>query len=162
MKRLTLIVLLAFASVSQAWDFLYVGSSGELLATRSSNPFAVLSRVHRAESLPVQWERNGDQFRFFVEYEGSKWYCEDGTMSVPASELPKIISKLDLLMAIQKIGKIPEFFAWLDSSGLRVFWDAAQNLSTDNPLYEEALHGACEALGLSEEEAMEILEQIYK
>jgi len=165
MKRLTVVVL-ALAVLSQAavaWDFLY-REGAERRATRSADPFARLEREGRVESLPVRWERkaDGEGFLFFVEWDGAKWYCIDGTMSVPASELPYTISKLDLLLALRELDKMDAFFAWLEASGLKPFWDAAQIMATDHPLYEQALSSVQQALGLTDEERDAILEQIAK
>lgn len=163
MKRLSafVLILLSLATLSPAWDFLW-RESGQNLATRSADPFARLDRVAREESLPVEWEREGDGFRFFVAWGGEEWTCRDGTMTVPSSELPKTISKLDLLLVLREMDKTGEFVTWLDASGLRIFWDAAQLMTTDHPLYEQALEGVQEALGLTDEEVEAVLERIAK
>ena len=57
---------------------------------------------------------------------------------------------------------MPEFLAWLDSSGLKPFWDAATVMTTIHPLYEQALSSVQEALGISDDERDEILARIAK
>lgn len=153
-------LLVAFQAAF-AWDFLW-REGGANLATRSADPFARLDRVARVESLPVQWEREGEGFRFFVEWDGAEWTCRDGTMTVPAEELPKTISKLDLLLVLREMGKLDAFFAWLEASGLKPFWDAAQLMTTDHPLFGQALESVQEALGVTDEERDEILRRIAR
>ena len=114
------LLLLSIAESSFAWDFLW-RDGDENLATRSADPFARMDRVAREDNLPVKWERDGDKFRFFVEWGGEEWTCRDGSMIVPADELPKTISKLDLLLVLHELDKMDAFFAWLDASGLKPF-----------------------------------------
>ena len=153
---------LAFLPINSvaAWDFLYRDATGNC-ATRSQNPFAVPVRAHRVESLPSAWVYVGDEWLAQVEYAGETWLCRDGTI-VPVTERPKVISKLDLLLVLREMGKTDVFVAWLDASGLRIYWDAAQLMTTDHPLYEQALESVQEALGLTDEERDEILERIAK
>jgi hypothetical protein len=163
MKRLSafILILLALATVAPAWDFLW-REGGQNLATRSADPFARLDRVARLDDQPVRWAREGDGFRFFVVWCGEEWTCRDGTIQPSRDELPKTISKLDLLLVLREMDKTDEFVAWLDASGLRIFWDAAQDLATDHPLYEQALESVQEVLGLTDEEVEAVLERIAK
>ena len=153
---------LAFLPINSAaaWDFLWRDATGNC-ATRSQNPFAVPVRAHRVESLPSAWVYVGDQWLSQVEYDGQTWICRDGTI-VPVTERPKVISKLDLLLVLREMDKTAEFVAWLDQSGLRIYWDAAQLMTTDHPLYESALSSVQEALGLTDEEVEAVLERIAK
>lgn len=144
------------------WDFLYFDENGNAKVTRNANPFFRLDRAFRVPELPAKWERDGDGFAFFVEYDGRRWDCDDGTISAPKEELPKTISKLDLLLVLRELGKLDAFFAWLDASSLKPFWDAAQNMATDHPLYTQALASVQAALGISDEERDAILERIAK
>jgi len=130
--------------------------------TRSSDPFAVPGWAYRVENLPAKWEKNGDSIAVYVEYAGSRWTCEDGSVSVPSDELPKVISKLDLLLVLRELEKVDLFFVWLDASGLKPYWDAAQVMSTDHPLFAQGVASVSEALGLSEEEVQAILSRIEK
>lgn len=144
-----------------AWDILWHDAQGRPCATRSADPFARLDRDYRTEALPSSWVLVGEEWLSTVEYEGETWLCRDGTI-VPAVERPKTISKLDLLLVLRELDKTDAFFAWLDASGLREFWAAAQLLTTNHPLYAEALASVQEALGLTDEEAAAILARIAK
>lgn len=153
---------LAFLPINSAaaWDFLYRDAAGNC-ATRSQSPFAVSERAYRVEPLPSAWAYVGDEWLARVDYAGETWLCYDGTI-VPATDRPQTISKLDLLLVLRDMGKTDEFVAWLDQCGLRIFWDAAQLMTTDHPLYEQALESVQEALGITDEERDEILERIAK
>ena len=163
MKKWILSLFVCFVAVQGAFamDFLW-RDGGTNLASRSSDPFARLDRVARVDALPVQWARVGDGFRIYVEWGGEEWTCKDGTMAVPPQDLPKTISKLDLLLVLREMGKLEQFSAWLDASGLRMFWDAAQLMTTDHPLYEQALGSVQEALQITDEQRDEILRRIAK
>jgi len=152
---------LAIPSAHAAWDFLWHDAQGRACATRDADPFARLNREHRAESLESSWVLIGQEWFPAVEYAGETWVCRDGSI-VPAIERPKTISKLDLLLVLRELDKVDAFFAWLDASGLREFWAAAQLLTTNHPLYAEALASVQEALGLTDEEAAAILARIAK
>lgn len=162
MKRLLLSILLIAALDASAFDFLWHDAAGNAWATRSGDPFARLDREYRVDALPAQWARDGDGFRFFVVHAGEEWTCRDGTIRPLPSELPQVVSKLDLLLAIYDLGKFDVFMAWLDGSGLKPFWDAAQVMATDHPLYEQALASVQQALGLTDAEREAILEKIAK
>jgi len=162
MKKWTtaVLALAALAGAAFGYDFLYM-EGGKALATRSPDPFARLDRVARVETLPSAWVYVGDEWLAQVEYAGETWLCRDGTI-VPVTERPKVISKLDLLLVLSEMGKLEAFFAWLEASGLKPFWDAAQLMTTDHPLYGQALESVQEALGVTDEERDEILERIAK
>ena len=155
---LSALAFLPVQNAAAAWDFLYRDATGNC-ATRSQSPFAVSDRAYRVAPLPSSWVLVGDSCLAQVEYAGEKWLCRDGTI-VPAAERPKVISKLDLLLVLRELDKIDAFFAWLDASGLKPFWDAAQLLTTDHPLYEQSLASVQEALGISDEERDSILDRI--
>lgn len=142
------------------WDFLYRDSTGNC-ATRSLDPFAVPGRAYRVQPLPASWAFIGDSWISKVDYAGHMWFCRDGSI-VPTGDRPKVISKLDLLLVLREMDKLAAFAAWLDASGLKPFWDAAQLLTTDHPLYEQALASAQEALGITDEQRDAILERIAK
>lgn len=161
MKKLLFVFFALCSQMTFAHDFLFY-DNGEFLATRNADPFARMDRVTRVDTLDTQWKRDVDGYRFYVVWHGQEWTCRDGSMTVPASELPKTISKLDLLLVLREMGKLDAFFAWLEASGLKPFWDAAQLMTTDHPLYEQALESVQEALGLTDEERDEILERIAK
>lgn len=160
---LSVLVVLAFLTpVFGAWDFLYQDLQGTPVATRSSDPFPGMEWEYRVESLPVQYERTSEGFQFYVEYAGKRWTCKDGSIYIPTVDLPKTISKLDLLLVLRELDKMDAFLTWLDASGLKVFFDQANILSTDHPLYEQALVSVQQALGLSDEELQAILARIAK
>jgi hypothetical protein len=156
------LVLFPYGQLSaEPWDFLYIRDFARR-ATRAKNPFQMVEREYRVEPLPVHWERVEEGFAFYVEYAGQRWYCTDGTITVPAEELPKTISKLELLMALNEMEKLPDFLAWLEASGLKPFFDQATILSTDHPLYESAVSSVQQALGLTDEEVQAVLARIAK
>lgn len=157
---LAALAFLPLQNAAAAWDYLYRDVTGNC-ATRAQSPFAVTDRDYRVEPLPSAWVYVGDAWLSKVEYAGETWICRDGTI-VPVTERPKVISKLDLLLVLRELGKLDAFFAWLEASGLKPFWDAAQLITTDHPLYEQALESVQEALGLTDEERDEILERIAK
>ena len=157
---LSALAFLPVQNAAAAWDYLYRDAAGNC-ATRAASPFARADREFRVEPLPASWVHVGDAWLSQVEYAGETWLCRDGTI-VPATERPKTISKLDLLLVLREMGKLDAFFAWLEASGLKPFWDAAQLMTTDHPLYEDALESAQEALGVTDEERDELLERIAK
>ena len=130
--------------------------------SRSSDPFNAGDWTYRTENLPVQWIHDGDDFTIYVEYAGFRWVCVDGSISIPEDERPKTISKLDLLLALRELDKTDDFFTWLELSGLKPYWDAAQVMATDHPLFEQGLATVKIALELSDEEVQDVLSRIAK
>ena len=159
-KAIAVAALLVAAPARADWDFLWRDATGNC-AARSQSPYARAEREYRVEPLAAAWVHDGDELYSQVEYAGETWICRDGSI-VPNAPRPRIISKLDLLLALRELDKTAEFFAWLDASGLREFWNAAQVLATDHPLYNQALTSVQEALGLSDAERDAILESITK
>lgn len=157
---LGLALLLTARIASADWDFLYRDATGNCV-TRSQDPFAIPGRSYRLQPLPASWAFIGDSWISKVDYAGEIWLCRDGSI-LPTGERPKVISKLDLLLVLRELDKLAAFTAWLDASGLKPFWDAAQLLTTDHPLYEQALASVQEALGITDEERDAILERIAK
>lgn len=141
------------------YDFLLFDSTGNRTVTRDASPFRYSDFAHRVPALPAQWLLLGEEWFGAVSYAGKTWICRDGTI-VPAEERPKRISKLDLLLVLRELDKIGSFFAWLEQSGLKHFWDAAQVMATNHPLFADALASAIVALEITPEEAAAIIERI--
>lgn len=165
MKRiLALIILLISTSVFAAQYARLNDQTGQLYARTDGHAVVIDGRI-------VFWpdEESLGAAGYYavpaVTVAVASWSLVDGRLVpeyAPPPERPKTISKLDLLLALNEMGKVDTFFAWLDASGLRVFWDAAQDLSTDHPLCEQALSGVQEALGLSDAEVAAVLARIAK
>lgn len=155
MKKWVLLGLLQILSIGAVADQFWVSPDGRLVP--------VLPRALRTASGVVYPAPQ-------TAFESAGWRLET-TEEAAAREaaeeaarraMPKTISKLDLLLVLRELNKLDAFFAWLEGSGLKPFWDAAQELSTDHPLYEQALASVQEALGLTDAERDAILEQIAK
>ena len=162
MKKPVLLLIACLAAVQGAfaWDFLW-REGGANLATRSPDPFERMDREYRLEALPSSWVYAGDAWLTYVEYADEIWICRDGTI-VPETPRPKTISKLALLLVLRELDKLDAFFSWLDVSGLRVYWDAAQIMTTDHPIFEQGFASIKAALEITDEQAEQIMERIAK
>lgn len=66
-------------------------------------------------------------------------------------------SKLRLCLALADIGKLEAFKAWLSASGYEFLWNAAQDLASDNALFEAGVAAVKTALSLTDAEAYAVL-----
>lgn len=70
-----------------------------------------------------------------------------------------IYSKYKLCLALDKRNKMSDFQDWLSSSGYEFLWTAAQDLATDNQLFQRAKTALSTVLQLTDEEVEEILQE---
>lgn len=90
--------------------------------------------------------------------------CEGGLYSVvavydyaPVPKVPRVFSKLYLIIALQKRGLYEKFKDLLDGCGLTDLWLAANEISEEFPGFAEYLLQARTALYLTSDEAEDIL-----
>ena len=69
----------------------------------------------------------------------------------------KTYSKLQLCLGLQALGKLDAFKAWLSQSGYEFLFTQAQNLSSENQMFSEAVAVVQAALELTDEQVASVL-----
>ena len=102
---------------------------------------------------PEQCREHGYELRTDAMREAERQAAEDAARNAPYE-----ISKLRLLEAFGSIGKRAEFLAFLSSDAdMKLYWDTATTLDSDNPMMVQAAVAISQAFGLMEEQVDTLL-----